>query len=329
MIEKDVFKFNPYEELDIDQEIRFVLKDFRKKEFAMLKVMEPGEKLTIASEELGGHLNYKYKYQVMSEGRWTDTSKYMNLPLEMTSEEGLKYIYHHQRESPYLIVVFQAMAKVPGYNYMKTLDEFPASKLFIKDDYGPDPTGATYYLGESKSFSIAEKVNVLIERVRHYNHLDKKNIICAGSSKGGFASIYHSFLGEYGFAIAGGPQIYLGHYLGKNLKNLESVSTPVFQYITGGLSEEDKAWANGILTGLISAKLQTSSANPRILIHVGKGEPHYKDHVEPFYQFLKLRGYDNIELDLGEYDTHKELAQHYPNFLQDKVSQIMRAGVVL
>ncbi|MEN8701820.1 hypothetical protein [Bacillus infantis] len=329
MMEKNNFEFAPHEEAGVQEEIRFVLKDFRRGEFALLKVLEPGERLTLSREELGGHLNYKYKYQTRSEGKWADITKYQYLPMEAVSEEGLKYIYFHEENSPFLIVVFQAMAKTPGYNYIKTLDEFPVSKLFIKDDYGPGPTGATYYLGEAKNLTIAHKVQALIERVRTHNGLDKEKVICAGSSKGGYASIFHSFLGEYGFAVAGGPQIYLGDYLGKNLKNLESVSTPVFQYITGGLSEGDKRWANELMVDMIVKKLENSQSCPRIMIHVGKGEPHYEAHVKPFSDFLAARGYKNLELDLGNYDTHKELAAHFPIFLQQKIRQITRTGVVL
>ncbi|MEF7562421.1 hypothetical protein V4V35_05415 [Bacillus infantis] len=329
MIEKDIFEFAPHEEAGVQDEIRFVLKDFRKGEFALLKVLDPGERLVLSREELSGHLNYKYKYQTRSEGKWADITKYQYLPMETISEEGLKYIYLHEENSPFLIVVFQAMAKTPGYNYIKTLDEFPVSKLFIKDDYGPDPTGATYYLGEAKNLTIASKVQDLIERIRFHNRLEKDRVICAGSSKGGYASIFHSFLGGYGFAVAGGPQIYLGDYLGKNLKNLESVSTPVFQYITGGLSEEDKSWANELMTGMIADKLAASMTRPQIMIHVGKGEPHYEAHVRPFSEFLAAKGYEYFELDLGNYDTHKELAMHFPIFLQEKVRQIIRTGVVL
>ncbi|MCK6206134.1 hypothetical protein KZX50_11830 [Bacillus infantis] len=329
MMVKNSFSFAPHEETGVQEEIRFVLKDFRKGEFALLKVLGPGERLELSRDKLDGHLNYKYKYQTRSEGKWKDISKYQYLPMEAVSEEGLKYIYLHEENSPFLVVVFQAMAKTPGYNYIKTLDEFPVSKLFIKDDYGPKPTGATYYLGESKSMGVAHKVQALIERVRTHNGLVKDRVVCAGSSKGGYASIFHSFLGGYGFAVAGGPQIYLGDYLGKNLKNLESVSTPIYQYITGGLSEEDKSWANGLMTGMIEERLVTSPARPRIMIHVGKGEPHYRAHVKPFSEFMAAMGYEKLDLNLGNYDTHKELAVHFPIFLQQKIRQIMKTGVVI
>lgn len=314
------FIFDPIKEADITEETRLVIQDWKKGEFHTLKVLDTGETLRLDESDFESHLYYRYKFQIKRNGKWEDKTRYKNLP-ERETEEGIKYLYYHHANSPALIVVFQALASVPGYNYVRTLKDLPVSKLYIKDEYGPNPTKASYYLGKNKEFNIAANTAKLIEYVRGYNNIPKEKVICAGSSKGGFASIYQAFFNDYGYAVAGGPQIYLGNYLGKGLGKPQSVLAPIYTFITGSSSESEIEWANAILTEVV--KNRTTSP-PNLYIHVGKNEPHYKNHVLPFYEFLNDQGIRNVELDLGEYDDHDELAMHFPVFLKEKIESILK-----
>ncbi|MGG0475950.1 hypothetical protein ABEY96_27600 [Priestia aryabhattai] len=328
-VENEVFIFKPFDEHQIKEEVRFVLYDMVNKCFSRMESIHPLGELKFLRKEFESHMQYKFKYQTKDNGRWRDRTKYKYLPLERETEDGLKYIYYHVNCSPYLIVIFQALNEKPDYNYIGTLADFPVSRLYIKDDYGTKPTKATYYLGQNKSFDIATKVNKLIEEVRIHNNLNKKDVICVGSSKGGYAAIYHSFLGSFGYCIAGGPQVFLGEYLGKNLSNHSSVLTPIFKYLTGSLEEKDKQWANQIIPDLLERKVHEIKYNsPTTFIHVGKDEPHYKEHVLPFYNMVKEKGITNVYLDLGDYESHKELAKHYPVYLRKSISKIINQKLV-
>ncbi|MBS4204785.1 heparinase II/III family protein [Lederbergia citrea] len=319
-MEKLKIKFNPYNELNLNEAVRLIIHDWKDGETHTDEVIPPGKELELTETDFKQHLYYRYKYQVEKDGKWEDLTRYKHLP-ERETEEGIKYLYYHHPNSSALIVIFQALASIPGYNYVRTLKDLPVSKLYIKDEYGPDPTKASYYLGENKKFDIATNTSKLIEDIRNYNNLPKRKVICAGSSKGGFASIYQAYLNGYGYVVAGGPQIYLGDYLGKSLGNPKSVLAPIYTFITGNTMADDKKWANNILPNLIKSNYQR--VTPQLNIHVGKEEPHYKNHVLPFYEYLQEIGGQNIELDLGDYNDHDELAIHFPGFLSKKVNKIL------
>lgn len=318
------FEFNPSKEFGVAQEYRLVIYDSIKECFSKIVVIPIGKEVVFNQDEFDTHLFYKFKYQIKSEGKWKDFSKYKPLSIEKADENGIKYMYYHQPKSTYLIIVFQALNKIPSYNYVGTLKNIKLSKLYIKDDYGYEPTKATYYLGKNKDFSISRNVVKLIEKVRNYNNLDKRKVILTGSSKGGFAAIYHSFLGEYGYAIAGGPQLYLGKYLGENLKSTNSIKPPIFKYITGDLNESDIKWADSILANLVEKKVSKNPRkSPKMYIHVGAEEPHYREHVQPFISLLKSFNLSHkIDLDLGNYNSHEDLARYFPAFLAERIKTI-------
>ncbi|WP_226618611.1 heparinase II/III family protein [Cytobacillus firmus] len=319
-MEKLRFKFNPLKELNLNESVRLVIQDWKAEQFHTVQVLEPKEQITLDEDDFDQHLYYRFKYQVKRDEKWEDFTRYKNLP-ERETEDGIKYLYYHYPNSPGLIVIFQALASTPGYNYVRTLKDVPVSKLYIKDEYGPDPTNASYYLGKNKSFTIAESTSKLIESIRQHNKVSKESVICAGSSKGGFASIYQAYLNGYGYAVAGGPQIYLGNYLGKSLGNPKSVLAPIYTFITGSSTDNEIQWANSILPELIKEKKDAPC--PQLDIHVGKDEPHYKNHVLPFYNFLQEIGGQKVKLDLGDYDNHDELATYFPLFLSEKINHIV------
>lgn len=320
-MQKHKFVFNPYKELNYDKEIRLVIQDWKNQKVHSEKVIQPFAEFLVHEEELEDHLYYRYKYQRKKEGQWEDFTKY-NYLTEKRTVDGLKYLYYPYPGSSALIVIFQALASTPSYNYVKILIDLPVSKLYIKDEYGPPPTHASYYLGKDKNFDLAYRTSMLIEDIRQQNDIPKKNVICAGSSKGGYASLYQAYLNGYGYVVAGGPQIYLGNYLGKSLGNSKSVLAPIYSFITGSAEKDDIEWANDILPNIV--KSEKYKSNPILFIHVGKDEPHYEEHVLPFYNFLQELGKSTITLDLGEYNNHDELAQYYPKFLLNKVKEILK-----
>ncbi|WP_087973578.1 accessory Sec system protein Asp2 [Oceanobacillus rekensis] len=331
------FTFNPFQDHGLDTEVRLVLKDTVKDEFIYLEVIKPKETFKIDEKKLDHHLLYKYKYQVKIDKKWADKTRYQNIVNEQQTPDGIKYIYFpgverkkklFRKHSPNkLIVVFQGIKdlnRTTYYNYIKTLKDFNEPRLFIKDDYGTDEnTQTSYYLGPNKTFTIAEKVLNLIENARTTLNISKNNVICAGSSKGGYAALYFSHKGNYGYAVAGGPQILIGNYLSKGKidgHEEKSILPPILRYLCNEITYENIEWANNILFNEISK----TKHQPKILLHVGENEPHYKNHVYPFMQFMEENGRKNIEIDLGDYNTHKELALHFPDYLIKSIEKICK-----
>jgi accessory secretory protein Asp2 len=315
------FLFNPYKEHRIESPVRLVIYNNKKEKFDLLHVLDIEEAYSLSLGELESHLDYKYKYQIMDESskRWVDHIKYARLLPEAQTEEGIKYLFYPNRNSDKLIVVFQAINTTPSYNYIKTIKDETINRLYIKDDYGEDEaTKSSYYLGKNKTMNIFHATQKLINSVVTELNIEKVNVIFAGSSKGGFASIYHGYHFGCGYILAGGPQILLGNYLGH--KSEKSILPPIFHYLAGEVNEENKKWANDLMLNCLK---QAKNPFPKTIVHVGRGEPHYKDHVLPFVELTNKLEINNVELDVENYNTHEELATFFPIFLQQKVNEII------
>jgi hypothetical protein len=231
----------------------------------------------------------------------------------------IKYLFKEQDGSDKLIVVFSGFPKAGSpalYNYVRSLEGFKENKLFILDEYGadlPHPQGC-YYLGENKDLSVECSVISLITHIAALKNINFKDIILCGSSKGGFASIYFGIKYGFGKVISGGAQVLLGNYLLKEI----SVTRPVAQYIAGGTSEEDIVYMNQ----LIRTAIKEATKFPEMHIHVGKGEPHYKNHILPLITILDEK---NIQptLDLADYNSHSQLVEFFPKYLLNTLKVIL------
>ncbi|WP_062108583.1 hypothetical protein [Bacillus niameyensis] len=321
---EQVLTFEPYKEFGIDEDVRLVIYNEIKKEFSHLIVIKAKDKCELPVSQLESHIRYTYKYQVKVNKKWTDKVKYKALRVEKLTTKGIKYLFYPVESSDYLIVGFQGISRTPGYNYIRSLKDVKVNRLYIKDDYGSDQdTRTSYYLGPNKTFSIADNVLKLIEDVRISRGIRKENVLCIGSSKGGFASLYFTYRGKYGGAIVGGPQTLLGDYLSAGRLDVDkpnSILRPIFKYLAGDLTEENIKWLNSVLFDAV----KESEHEPNVMIHVGKGEPHYKNHVLPFMEFTKELNLKNISLDLGDYEKHDELVQHFPSLLKENILKVIQ-----
>lgn len=312
------FEFNPFKERGIEEQVRLVIYNNETSEFSIKREIAPKGQLNISYDELENHLNYRFKYQIKKDGRWGDIDKYTRLIPESITEEGIKYLLYKNPESKKLIVIFQAISTTPSYNYIKTIKDEHLNKLYIKDDYGEDEaTKSSYYLGKHKNLDIFNATQNLITEVIDYLGIEKKDVIFAGSSKGGYAALHHGYHFGCGYILPGGPQVLLGDYLGRTAK--KSILAPIFRSIVGEVNEENKEWANKLM---YNALKNAQKPHPKTLIHIGSGEPHYQSHVIPFMKWVKELKIENVELDILDYDTHKELAIHYPIFLKEQVNKI-------
>jgi accessory secretory protein Asp2 len=314
-----MIRFRPLQDYGIDEPTRLVVHDNRAGRYLLKKELQAGEEYGLSFADLAEHLDYKFKIQTKSGRQWIDREKYARVLPEGVSDDGIKYLFYPHKGSRKLVVVFQAINVKQRYNYMKALFGIPAHRLYIKDEYGGDATTrSSYYLGRGRSFDIAEKVQRLLTEFTRSFTIRPADCIFAGSSKGGYAALYHGYRFGAGHILPGGPQVLLGSYL--NSRAEASILPPILQYLAGGLDDDSVAWANRILHDVLRA---AQAPFPRTEIHVGAREPHYRDHVAPFMEWVKQAQIPNVALDLGDYDTHEELAAHYPKFLRDRVDRLL------
>ncbi|MFD2627856.1 hypothetical protein [Oceanobacillus kapialis] len=220
------------------------------------------------------------------------------------SKRKLHYLFQKaENNNKDLIVIFSAFPKKgqpPVYNYIRKLLPVDSNKLFILDEYGPS---ASYYLGGNRDFSLEDSVISLIKDVCLENAINFANVTSMGSSKGGFASLYFGIKYGFGNIVAAAPQIYMGNFV-------FGVHPNVAEYISGGLTESDKEYLNDLLPKV----LKKSSHKPKIHLHVGKGDHHYKGHILPFIKLLDDKNI-NYDLDLQDYQAHDEVGAYFPDYL--------------
>ncbi|AKQ57173.1 hypothetical protein [Bordetella hinzii] len=308
-------------DLGIVGDARVALFDGEKKDFSDLFTVPPGGYVDLDLKALGEHLNYKYKIQERDpNGKWVDKVPYKWLIEESITPDGIKYIFFPRASSKNLVVIFQAINETPGYNYIGTLRGVRANCLYIKDDYGDDPkTRTSYYLGPDKTSKISDAVQELIKNIVALCDTEQGGVtIYCGSSKGGYAALYHGHLAHADYVIAGGPQVLLGNFL--NSPSDRSIHPPILRYLAGSTSPEAVAWANELLFNVIEA---SSTPYPSLYIHVGEREPHYEQHVVPLLSFLRGIGAPEPNIDLGDYYLHAELDRHFPSYLLATVNKIL------
>jgi hypothetical protein len=212
-----------------------------------------------------------------------------------------------------LIIIFSAMSPRYRYvyNYMRTLEDIKANKLFILDDFGDQ---GSYYLGRNRDHSIETSVASLIQYMMAKHQIPHKNVIAVGSSKGGYAALYYGIKYYFGNIVAGAPQSKLGDFLIKQAKHYN-----IAEYIAGDTDEGDCYYLNNVLFRLLEQPVDIS---PNINLYVGTGDHHYKNHVMPLYEQLHYKGY-NVKLDIEENITHVDLKIYFPHYLKKTVSSIL------
>lgn len=304
---------------DINEDVRLIVYDNDTGQFIVKEIIKAGETLELNEKIFQGNWDYKYKFQILREGKWVDHGRYTRILPEKITEDGIKYLLYPNQESEKLVVIFQAINTKQSYNYIKTLKEFNVNKLFIKDDYGLDElTKSSYYLGVKKDLSIAKYTQKLINDVVSNLNIKKENLIFAGSSKGGYAALYHGYTFGAGNIIPGGPQIMLGDYLYQT--NPASIRFEIFQSIVGEFTEENKEWANNQLYDVLK---NSTEPYPHTKIHIGLKEPHYKEHVAFFEDWVKDLNIQQVEIAGEDYSTHEELAEFYPIFLNNEMKRLV------
>lgn len=158
----------------------------------------------------------------------------------------LNYIYQKQKNSSKLVIVFSAFPRTgyeATYNYLKTLNDIKTNKLFVLDNFGYQKRGC-YYLGEAGQLNVQQAVLQLIERLKSENTYSE--IVCVGSSKGGYAALMFGSLIQADYVVTGAPQYFLGNYLTDN-----PIKEPILMGIAGDREQATVESLNVLLPNLI------------------------------------------------------------------------------
>lgn len=228
----------------------------------------------------------------------------------------LKYMLEKNKSSK-LIVVFSGIPRAglkARYNYNRTLKNANVNKLFILDDLGYDKRGG-YYLGKDKKFFMEKAVLDLISKVK--SDLDITETIYCGSSKGGWAAIFFGIRDNGSRIIAGSLQYLLGNYVTRN----EIVTENLMKYVMGpDFTQGDVEFLNNLLRDTIKAY---SNNDFCLYLHYSDSEFTYEDHMIHLINDLRKFGIHFSE-DVQHYKNHNELSLYFPEFLRNKVNELIK-----
>lgn len=216
----------------------------------------------------------------------------------------LTYLFQ-RGTSKTLVVSFSGFAGVgpARYNYINTLKDLDAHRLFILDDFGYQKCGS-YYLGEQGEWFLPPMVMELIRKIQQENGINR--IITVGSSKGGTAALFYGIQLKADCCIIGAPQYHCGDYL--NIpKHL-----PILEGIMGTTDQSAIDKMNQVFRECIC---NPTAHHPEVYIHYSPKEHTYWEHIADLIADLKKYGYPVAE-DAGyTYTDHGDVAKHFPGYL--------------
>lgn len=201
-----------------------------------------------------------------------------------------------------LAVVFTAIHQ-PGdftYNYKNSLDPTGINALYILDDFGDQ---GAYYLANQGDRSIFNSVQALIRSELNRLGLEAKDLITAGSSKGGSAAIIHGTAAGAGRIIVGAPQVRIGTFL-------QGPHPNILRFITGSASSE----AVEALDKVVFDAVEAMGEDTKLSVLVGEQDHHYRHHVLPLRDHAEARGI-GIDVTVLPGLPHSEIGGEYRRFL--------------
>lgn len=305
----------------IHEKCRLCIKDMTQGKFWIKQIIKEGERFCEPLSSFAEHMDYHFKIQIWKDGAWKDHTKYARILPEYHTEDGLHYLFYPCAESRFLAVGFQAINTKPVYNYIKTLQGLPVHRLYIRDWMGGDElTHSSYYLGPNNTLTIAEACQRLIAEYCTKYKIKPEDTIFLGSSKGGFAALYHGLTFGAGHIVVGSPQTRLGTFLIHEQRK-DNFHNRIFEWLFGAITPENKEYADALI---FRQAEKYGRPSQEIAIMVGREEKHYTEHVLPFQQAFKRTL--NIDVALGQYSEHADTAAHYPPFLRETVAGILSLG---
>ena len=226
-------------------------------------------------------------------------------------EVDVKYLlFPSYKDSDLLTIAFagfHAEGDLPKYNYIQTLEEFDCNQLFILDDFG---SRGSYYMCINRDFKIERSIKKLIDAICQEFKIKKK--ISIGSSKGGSAAIYYGLRYDFDVIIAGAPQFHIGSYL-KKVKSANNV----LEFMAGSQDEESVDYIDNIVKNAIKSKKKKCTS--KVIICVGKSDPHYQNHSVPLIDALE-KSKISVILDFLNYTEHSAIGKFFPDSIKKNLA---------
>lgn len=227
----------------------------------------------------------------------------------------VKYYMKKNSRNDSLVIVFSAFSR-PGipatYNYMATTKDIEADRLFILDDFGHNKQGG-YYLFHEGSNNPEKAVAELITKTSVQKNY--RQIICVGTSKGGYAAMYFGLKLGADAIISGAPQYFLGKYLTDIPEKKET-----FEGMVGKSGIYSVSYLDGILRNKIYEK---KGSQTDFYLHFSTKEHTYNEHIADLIKDLKQQDY-RLVLDKQEYVKHQEVAHYFPPFLRESLQKLTK-----
>lgn len=189
------------------------------------------------------------------------------------------------------------------WGYLNTIQTLGYNALFIRsgDDEGfSDHSRGTCH---NRDFACEKAVVSLIEDIRIKTN--SKEIVCCGTSMGGWTSMYYGL--KYNWHIlAGAPPYYFDR--------IDDIT-----YTAGGASADDKEWANSLLPNVIK-EAGNRKHNKYILLSWGTGEGNWRDQkIGPAICNDLDKSRIKYNLKLFDYTSHRSCLIYFQKLLKNYI----------
>ncbi len=238
------------------------------------------------------------------------TAKYllMNLYFFLHERKYKKVRYLFQKNhSKTLAIVFSGLPArgKPVYNYVMTLKNYKADKLFVLDDFAY-PGGCYMYANGSDwpMVMVLEFLNRMIKKGKY------SRVITLGSSKGGTCSLYFGLALGVNDIYSGAPAYHLGAYLNKEWH------MPMFQSMMGkNAGKKEQEVLDALIPDLVEKK---SGCDTVVHLMFSKKEHMYRDHIADMIVDMDRYGIKHEDW-IMDFSKHGEVGKFFVPWIKERL----------
>ena len=220
-------------------------------------------------------------------------------------QKRMKYMYF-DNNSDTLLIIFNAFGgEKPRYNYIRGLSDINTiDYLYILDDFGY--TGS-YLLYEDGNNGVEKMTIALINDIIKRKHY--KQILTAGSSKGGTCAIYFGLIFNASAIFSGACQYYLGSYLHRPDHEL------IFKGMMGKeAGSRDAELLNSIMPNQLEKYKKAYNGNIHIIY--SKKDLTYERQLIDLLHQLASNNYNYYEIE-SDYERHEDIGRPFLKYLRE------------
>lgn len=226
---------------------------------------------------------------------------------EKTFQGKVKYLFQRNR-SKTLAIVFSGFpsGEKPLYNYVKTLKNWKADKLFILDDFAYK---GSYYWFQNGSNEPLKYVQLLINQSINRGWYNR--IITLGSSKGGTCAIYFGLTSKADEVYAAACQYYIGQYLNTDEHRR------IFQSMMGAdASDAEQKILDSMMPDILQAN---AGSKTKIHLMYSKEEHTYQEHIADLIKDLDKNGIEHTDK-IESFKEHGEVGKFFIPWIKETLN---------